>query len=80
MSVVRHHAHPQVLAGSNPWYLELSMEGSWTPSWRDPLIAVVVVTAVIVLFLSFAVLYGRHRFKNLLKQMLPSKAIRVIQV
>lgn len=49
------------------WELHLTKEGGWTPAWRDPLIAMVVIVSVLLSLLLLFVLMEQHRKKLLLK-------------
>lgn len=58
------------------WQLYLEPKGGWTPAWRDPLIAVVVVVSVLLSVLLALVLASRIQHKVLLDVLVPQNVIQ----
>ncbi|PNH12446.1 Calcium/calmodulin-dependent 3',5'-cyclic nucleotide phosphodiesterase 1C [Tetrabaena socialis] len=61
---------------NNQWILRLSPStGSWQPSWYAPVLAGLVVLAVVVCGLQFVVLVSRRQHQMLLEALLPRELI-----
>ena len=53
---------------ANPWVLSISPNDGWQPSWRNPLIAAVVVISLVVSILVLVTIVGVYRQRDLLKE------------
>ncbi|KAG2497449.1 hypothetical protein HYH03_004604 [Edaphochlamys debaryana] len=74
---VREAVEATVELPNNEWLVRVSPDdGSWTPDWYAPLLAAVVVVAVALAALNFAVLVSRRQHQMLLEALLPRDVIR----
>ncbi|KAG2490637.1 hypothetical protein HYH03_011028 [Edaphochlamys debaryana] len=60
------------------WTLHVAPHNAWTPAWYGGLVAGVVILAVAVSGLLFAVLVSRHKHKELLEALLPRQVVRTL--
>lgn len=60
----------------NRLQLRLEPADGWSPNWKKPLIAVVVICSTLLSLLLAAVLISRAQHKALLKMLVPRNVIR----
>ncbi|KAG2425825.1 hypothetical protein HXX76_013450 [Chlamydomonas incerta] len=61
------------------WVLRVHPTGDWMPAWYAGLLAGVIVLAVVVALLAFAVLVSRRQHQTLLEAVLPKQVIRELR-
>ncbi|KAG2447555.1 hypothetical protein HYH02_007479 [Chlamydomonas schloesseri] len=61
------------------WVLRVHPTSGWTPTWYAGLLAGIIVLAVVVAVLAFAVLVSRRQHQTLLEAVLPKEVIRELR-
>jgi len=61
------------------WHLRLEPEKSWTPSWRDGMLAGVILISFFFSLLTLLFLIGYENQQVLLESILPTKVIRALE-
>ncbi|KAG2435248.1 hypothetical protein HXX76_007326 [Chlamydomonas incerta] len=71
--------HARVLVEGAQLDLYLSLDAGWTPSWKQPMIAVTCVLAFLFSLMLFLVLVNRRQHMRLLHAMIPKKVIQTLR-